>query len=293
MKLDKFKFTIITVTLVLCTGILGYYGYLHISRRIAYNKLAEEVTSSIKQFPGTVGVYIKDLRTGATIKFNENKLLPSASLVKIPIMAAVFQAINDGNLSLDKEIVLRKKHKVGGSGKLRRYRSGRKFTVKKLVELMITESDNTATNMLTDLLGFSYINHLFQNKLNLESTNLERSIMDLKARRKGRENYTTAKEIGELLEKIYHGKIINKETSFKMLNILLRQKSKDRIPRLLPKGLPIAHKTGFMRDTCHDAGIIFTSKGDFVVCVLTDNVKSIRLAKILIGDIAYKTYQYY
>ncbi len=77
-----------------------------------------------------------------------------------------------------------------------------------------------------------------------------------------------------------------------MLTILMRQKIGDRITRYLPEEIVVAHKTGLMRDNCHDAGIVFTNNGDFIIVVLTEKV-NLRLAKNVIGRIAYKTYSIY
>ena len=290
---DRFRIIVITVTAFICIGVVGYFGYLHADRRMAYSRLEKEVAGIAGEFPGDVGICIKDLRTGAEIRYNDEELFPSASIVKIPIMAAVFHAVDEGKVSLEDEIKLKWTHKCGGSGRLKNHRSGGRYSVKRLLELMVTESDNTATNMLTEMLGYDYLNELLEEKLGMSCTRMNRPIMDLRARRRGVENYTSASEIAGLLEDIYHGRVIDREQSFRMLDILLRVKSKDRIPRLLPESLPVAHKTGFMRGTCHDAGIIFTAKGDFVVCVLTSDVKSIKMAKTFIGDIAYRAYQYY
>ena len=126
----------------------------------------------------------------------------------------------------------------------------------------------------------------------LKITNMDRSIMDLRARRKGIENYTTAREMGELLDKIYTGELVSKRASGEMLAILRNQQIADRIPKYLPKELVIAHKTGLMRNSCHDAGIVFTQNGDFIVVVLTEKIRA-KTAKKLIAGIAYKAYSVY
>jgi beta-lactamase class A len=304
MNLKKFIHIILIFSIFLLTSIVVKYLYsayenkkneekIRLQRKITYEQLYEDIMPIIKKFNGEVGIFIKDLKTGVEIKYNENKPFPSASLVKLPLMVAVFYAVNDGNITFDTKLKLLKKYKCPGSGILKRYTSGKSFTLRQLIELMITESDNTATNMITEQLGLNYIDWLFKNKLGLKITNFSRNIMDLKKRSMGIENYTTASEMVHLLEKIYNGEIISKETSNEMLTILKKQKINDRIPRYLPTNLTIAHKTGLMHDTCHDTGIIFTPKGDFIICILTAEIKNITIAKKFIGNIASKTYQYY
>lgn len=257
-----------------------------------WNSLADDVETKIRRFPGVAGIVIKDLRSGLTIKYNEDKLFPSASLVKIPVMAAVFQREKEGKLSLSQRLTLKSNLKQYGSGRLKYCPSGSSFSIKQLLELMITESDNTATNLLTNQLGFEYLNQTFSD-LGLSNTNMIRSIMDLHTRDLGIENYTTADEMAFLLEKIYQKSLVSEEASERMLTILSRQKINDRLSRGLPKGWVVAHKTGLMRSVCHDVGIVYHSQGDFIVCVLTDKINSYPRAKKFISDIAKITFQYY
>ncbi|OGS20772.1 MAG: hypothetical protein A3J83_01680 [Elusimicrobia bacterium RIFOXYA2_FULL_40_6] len=268
--------------------------YTYIQKKIVYNDLNKEVMENVYSFPGEVGLYIKDLKTGVVITYNENKPFASASLVKLPIMAATYQAIEDGNITLQEQLTLTRSLKAAGSGTLKMCRRGTKFCVSELLYHMITESDNTATNMISNKLGYGYINWVFKNKLNMEVTRMDRGIMDLRMRKYGVENYTTAREMGDILEKIYNKQLISERASDEMLTILSQQKHKDRIRRFLPKNLNVANKTGLLRDICHDAGIVFTDKGDFIVCVLTSDFgPSYRVAKNLIGEVAYKTYRCY
>lgn len=288
------RYLFVFITLLILSGIIGVQkmnsSKIYLAEKTQLQeKLQKEIIKSIKTFDGEVSVYIKDLKGDIEFCYNDEKLFPSASLVKLLIMASVFKAANDGVLNLNDEMTLLPKHKISGSGKLKNMRTGKKFTIEKLVYYMITESDNTATNMLTDRLGFTYINWVIK-QLGLKNTNFDRLIMDLKARDYYHiENYTTARDIGIFLTELYYGKIINKEASDKMIEILCQQKINDRIPRFLSKDYTIAHKTGYMKTLCHDAGIVFSSKGDFIICVLTSDFRNIKVAKKFIGNLAYKT----
>lgn len=290
------KSSIIVLLLVLVTGVcfaitnLFDFQKEYLYRKSLQDKLAKEISEYVKNFPGEVGIYIKDLKTGIVVSYNADKLFASASLVKIPIMVSVYKAINDGIIKSDEKLIMKRKYRVRGCGNTKYSRSGHKFSVEELVKRMIDESDNTATNILSDRLGFNYINWSFK-QFGLNKTNFDRSIMDLHARDyNGIENYTTAREMGTLLEKIYFNRLINEEISKKMLITLCQQKINDRIPKYLPKNFIIAHKTGLMRDVCHDAGIVFTEKTDFIICVLTSDFSSYKLAKRFIGNLAYTTF---
>ena len=258
-------------------------------RKINYRELMAELQARAEKFPGEAAIVIKDIQTQQEIGINVARLFPSASLVKVPIMAAVYQAQEEGKLRLEDHIILKKKHKVRDCSRLYNMRPGRKVVIRDIIERMITESDNTATNMLVDALGFGYLNQKFI-EFGLKQTDLRRGVMDLKWRKAGIENYTTAADMALLLEKIYNGELVSHAASAEMLEVLKRQKVNDRIPRLLPDGLVIAHKTGLLNDTVSDVGIVFTKEGDFIICVLTADIKSFLSAKKFIGSVAACAY---
>jgi beta-lactamase class A len=133
------------------------------------------------RFRGVISYYIEDLQTGRTIAWNENQPLPAASVIKLPIAVSVFEQELAGKIQLDAEVELKPTDKADGSGVLKRARSGTKLTVGNLVELMLQRSDNTATNILTDLLGLEEINGSCQRQ-GLTATCMPRYIMDLAAR---------------------------------------------------------------------------------------------------------------
>lgn len=262
-------------------------------RNLAWQALDKKVTDEVNNFHAEVGVIIKDLNQGWQIIHRQNKLFPAASLVKIPIMFSCFYAAENGKISLEGKVPLNDTYKVPGSGWLKNIRGEAEFSVAQLIDLMITESDNTAANMLIDLLGLDYLNKSFK-KFGLRNSNLSRKMMDFSDRRDGIENYTTARDISYILEKIYRGELINQKISKQCLELLERQKMRDRIPARLPSDTIIAHKTGLERGICHDAGIVFTPNGDFLICVLVKHKhKTARPAKKFIARIAFLAYNYY
>ncbi|MDP2830873.1 MAG: serine hydrolase, partial [Candidatus Omnitrophota bacterium] len=226
------------------------------------------------------------------ISYNKDRLFPSASLAKVPIMAACFLAAKEGRIKLDRQVVLRNSDKFSGSGILKDIRPGVTFTVEELIGLMVEDSDNTATNMLTSMVGIDYLNSVF-NSLGLKNTNLSRRIADFNLRDRGIENYTTAEDIALLLERIYRRRLISRDLSEKCLRVLKLQRVNDRIPKYLPVDVTVAHKTGLERSVCHDAGIVFSCKGDFLICVLTKHANPNAVAsKNFIARAALYTYVY-
>jgi len=291
----------------LCSAIIGYFSChyyrnfqeaqrqktLFQHRRVAWKDLKQTVENEISRFKGEVGIVIKDLGMNWEISFNKDKLFPSASLAKIPIMAACFLAGQEGRLKLDYNITLKSRDKLTGSGMLAYTQIGTTFSIEELIGLMIYDSDNTATNLLTNALGIDYLNNSFK-AFGLKSTALSRKVADYKARDRGIENYTTAQDMSLILEKIYDKTLVNRELSEKCLKLMKLTRMNDRISAYLPAEAMIVHKTGLERGVCHDVGIVFTPKGDFLICVLTKHSETTsKAAKELIAKAAFYTYQYF
>jgi beta-lactamase class A len=254
-----------------------------------WRELDARIRFQMQHFPGVSAVFVKDLKSGQTIEYNADKLFASASLIKLPIMAAVYEAQTKGQVTLDEVLPLQRRLKAPGSGHLKFQRNGTPLTVRQLIYKMITESDNTATNMLTDLLGMGYYNSEFM-RLGLLHTNFSRMIMDLRKRDRGIENYTTARDMAKVLEMLYNGELTGSD---EMIAVLKDQKVNDRIPVAMPVGWQVGHKTGLLRNTVHDVGIVFAPTSDYILCVLTSNVRNIRRAKGFIAEIAHQTAVYY
>lgn len=262
-------------------------------RKAAWAQLEGKLQNKVRNFKGTVGLVVEDLDTEWEISFNKDTLIPSASLVKVPIMVACFYAAEDKRINLNDEVRIKPSEIVAGSKETGNKASGSVFTIEGLFRPMITESDNTAANVLIDLLGFDALNGYFK-KMGLKNTNIARKMLDFEKRKEGEENYTTAQDMAYLLEALYHETILNKYVSRKCLELLGEQKINDRIPKKLPKGIFIAHKTGLEKYVCHDVGIVFTDKGNFLICILTKhNDIFSKPAKKFISDATLLTYNYY
>ena len=255
----------------------------------AWMELNKSIQFQVSHFPGTAGIYIKDLKTGWTIQYNGGNLFPSASLVKLPVMATLYQAQVKGQVSLDQSLPILRNLKASGSGRLKFQRAGTRVTIRQLIYKMITESDNTATNVLTNIFGLDYYNAQFM-AMGLSRTNFSRTIMDLRKRDRGIENYTTPEDMAKILEKIYGGELTGSE---EMVEILKSQKVNDRLPLGIPPEWQIGHKTGLMRSTCHDVGIVYAPTGDYIICALTKDIHSYRRAKNFISEISHLAADYY
>ena len=164
MKKIRFKKISLIYLLLILVFVSAYFLYDAHIQEYRWGKLHSAIEEELKDFRIEASVIIKDLKKERMINIDPDELIPSASLVKIPIMLACFDAARNGGINLTDQIVLEKRHKVDGSGNLKKLQAGEIFSVQTLIELMITESDNTATNMLIELLGFDYLNTKFHIK---------------------------------------------------------------------------------------------------------------------------------
>lgn len=260
----------------------------------AFKILEEKITAELQSLDTDASIFIKDLNHPEfKINFNAQKKIPAASIIKIPIAAVIFKAISEGKLSLYQNINIYRKDIAGGSGTIKsEINLPVTYTLEKLLEIMLTYSDNTATNKIISLLGFDYFNKSFQ-ELHLKHTSLNRKMMDFYSRKRGIENYTSCADISLLLEQIYRGELIDKQTSAILLSFLKKQTVHDRLTRYTPKGIKIAHKTGLEKGVIHDGGIAFSPKGDYIICVLTENAQSHIKTKKFIAKLSLLTYNFY
>lgn len=276
----------------------GFFLAGVISSRVEASRFVAQLDNEVaivnSSFSGESAVIIKDLQDQKIIvSTNAGQQYAAASMIKLPLMAVIFKAVDEGKLSLNQEFVFRRADIAGGSGLIKGMRLPVSLNLKKIMECMITESDNTASNKIINTLGFDYINKEFKS-LGLTGTILRRRMMDFSGRKRGVENYTTASDLLFLLDKIYNKELINHGASEIMLSFLKRQKINDRLPLYLPKDCVCAHKTGLERGVVHDAGIVFSNHGNYIICVLTKDVKDYKTAKKYIARLslcAFDTYQ--
>lgn len=254
--------------------------------------MTAELGYSAERFPGRISVYLKELSTGREWTHDPDRLVPSASLIKIPLTAAVLKKIQEGGLSLDTQLVLTKKNRMSGSGTLKWQQSGSRLSVMELLFHLITESDNTAMKMLVTTLGMGYFQKAF-NDLGLLVTNINEEGLKLSSRPVPKENYTSAREMAELLEQAYKGTLVSKASSEILLELMKNLKHRERLAKTLPRGWQIAHKTGLLRRACHDAGIIYSPNGDYVLVVMTWKGPDYRSSKNYISKIGKITYRHF
>jgi|SRR5690554_1651647 len=248
-----------------------------------------KIEREIADVPGKIGVYYKNLDTGTSWGINEQESFIAASVIKLPILAVVFQEIHRGKIRRDDVLKLTTADKVPSCGALNLMHSGLDVTIKDLCNLMITISDNTATNMLIKTLGIEKLNAGFA-ELGLKHTQLNRLLFDQVEKKKGKENHFAPVEIGMLLERIYQRTLISEDLSREMEEILRLQQINSKMPHLLPSNIVVAHKTGEDNGITHDVGIVF-GDNPYILCFASNNTDVV-LAEAAIRKIALLCYKH-
>ncbi len=230
-------------------------------------KLMERLRQIDQRFDGVMGVAIVDLAAGRTLTLNGDLVTAQASLIKVPILAAAFQKIESGALSLEQKVELTDKDKAGGSGSLdaRLGPEPLALTVEELLTLMIRDSDNTATNKIIALVGMDSVNQLMA-QLGLRATRLRRVMMDSAAAKRNDENTSTPVEMARLFEFIYRERLISRNASRRMIEILKLVQADFRAA--LPRGVISASKPGAVPGVRTEAGIVFVEGRPYILSVM-------------------------
>jgi beta-lactamase class A len=253
----------------------------------------QAIATRVHAFAGIMGVFAQDLETGETVAVDADRRFPTASAIKTAVMVEVMHQVSAGKLRRDQLVTLTDAVKVGGSGVLRQLRAGSEWSVADLLSLMITISDNTATNMLVGLVGTQAVDDRMVS-YGLRQTRLYRptfrgghpDVYPEEEKEYGLGS-TTPREMARLMELIARGQAVSPEISKQMVAVLAKQQDDDMIPRRLPADAEVAHKTGMDEEKLPDAsgltglvhadaGIVTTPKGRYVVAILARRGKDMR-----------------
>ncbi|WP_026678628.1 serine hydrolase [Fictibacillus gelatini] len=209
------------------------------------------------------------------ISINGDDPFPSASLIKIPIMMEAFRQAQIGMLDLDETYRVPSEAPVGGMGVIQHLRPEIELSIHDLITLMIIVSDNTATNLLIDLVGMEAVNKL-SSDLGCNQTLLARKMMDVTAQKNGKDNWTSAYDIVKFLKEIDQGKLLTSKQRTNALKTLRQQQFHSKLPALISESFSeetyVAHKTGELPGTEHDAGIIQANGKRAYIAVLTTDL---------------------
>ena len=257
---------------------------------IIKNEVENKISNIFTGVKGNYSVVFKDLNENDSLSINNSKM-PSASTIKIYVMIEAYNQVNQGKISLRDTVTLNDSMIVGGSGVLQYEPVGTEVTIEELINLMMVESDNVAANILIDKLGMTNINTTIKS-LGCVDTELNRKMMDIEALNKGIENYTSVNDLSLVLEKLYKNQCIESQYDKLMLDTMKQHQLKSKIPNELPEGVVVAHKSGELGGIENDAGIIYTDKGAYVLCILTNNGTSSEQV-MAISDVSREIYDKY
>ena len=244
---------------------------------------------------GLLGVGFKDLLTGEEIYLNGDTAFPTASVFKIFVLCELFRREQEGTFSFDEQHTLLNCEKSIGSGILEQAEEGTVYSMMDYAMLMMSISDNTASDYLFGVAGRENIRKHIIEPLNLSNTKIDlncaqlltsnydvsieeyRRIVDMENGRFHRRNVpfflcqteqnnqSSPRDMVKLLSLMYEGNLLGADSDRRMIDIMLQCQTNARIPAKLPEGTPVAHKTGSIDHLTNDCGIVYTANGDYVL----------------------------
>lgn len=243
-------------------------------------KLEMRIEKELVSYDGTMGFYARDFK-GNTVAINEEEKFETASTIKSFILLELFEQIRQGRLGLHEKIAYEEKHRVDGSGVLHNMDSCFSMSIFNFATLMIIISDNTATNVMIDLLGKDEINATIR-RYGFKDTELHNRI--------DWERYdvlgtTTPKDYGEFFYRLYRNELVDETSCRTMIEIFKKQHYNSMITRYFPQyylsgddciadaaeQIEVACKSGSMNNCRNDGGIVFTPVGDYVISMFHKN----------------------
>ena len=238
--------------------------------------LKKAITNIVKKYHGIFGIYVQ-CDDGTEVKINTSEVFQSASLIKLFILLAIQDE------DLDNMVEIKDSDRVGGGGVLDKLHLS-SLSVRDLAMLMITLSDNMATNILINYLGMDRVNETIK-KYGFKKTILQRKMLDIKAMERNMDNYTTPEDVMNVLKILYEKPIF--------LNMLLEQQLNCKLSLYISENenYKFAHKTGELTNVEHDAGRLYYKNRTIDVVVMTkglkDNMDGIKLQNE-IGELLQK-----
>ena len=243
--------------------------------------LDDQIKTTVAPFKGKVSLFAKNLDTGETYSFNGDERVRTASTIKIAVMIEAFARVAEGKAKWTDEVVLTKEKKVSGSGILAELSDNLHLTLRDAVNLMMMLSDNTATNLVLDVLTTDAVNARMES-LGFKQIKIMRKVGSGGESQAGKDpenkkfglGVATPREMVQVLEKLDRGEIINKETSQQMIDLMKREQARYAIGRDL-WDLPMASKYGALDRLRSALGILYTKKGRIAMSISCDDMPEI------------------
>jgi beta-lactamase class A len=255
-------------------------------------KLEDTIKDVDRRLDGYIGVAILDLTSGETIFYHADDVFPTASSIKVAVLAELYRQAEKGTLKLQDTYTVRAEDDVPDSRIFNGLTPGlTKLTLRDVAQMVVAVSDNAATNVLIDRVGMPNVNSFLQT-LSLTKTKLQRKMMDIQAAKEGRENLATPREFMMLMEAIYRGRVLNKQSTDDLLKLLTTQKGSP-FQRALGEDVKIADKDGELDAVRCDVGVIYATNRPFVLSVMTTYLKDNHEGEEAIEEITQAAYHYF
>jgi beta-lactamase class A len=261
--------------------------------------LAEKLQELLKGFKGEAGIYVRHLRSGKTVAINADTIFPTASMIKIPITIGVFDKIERGELKYDSILTYFDSLVYEGVDILGSFKNGEKISLSKVLMLMITTSDNTASLWSQHIAGTGTAinrwledNGLVYTRVNSRTPGREQN------RSKYGWGQTTPREMAELLVKIREGKVISARASERIYRNLIRIYWDRESLSQIPPYVQAASKTGALDQSKSEVILVNAPHGDYVFCVITKNQEDQRWVRdnagyVLLRNVSKTLWNYF
>lgn len=237
------------------------------TEELVWTGLRRRLEEQVAGFPGAAGVALLDLRGSGRVAVNADDVFPTASTIKIAILAHLVERAEQGAVDLSRRVVVEPAQHVPGSGVLVAFDDPVELTVRDVAGLMIDVSDNTATNLCIEWATMDGVKGMLR-RLGLTRTLLRRPMQDTAAIARGDENVSTPAELVELLRRLEAADGVSAEVAAETLRILRKPKRGYFQPGL-PEGLSMANKTGGMGRVRNEAAIVDLPHRPYVLCVMS------------------------
>lgn len=256
-------------------------AFAQTNQEVKQTALDQRVRAEISQFKGKVSLFAKNLDTGMVYGLGGDDRVPTASTIKIAIMVEAFARVAEGKAKWTDELILTKEKKVGGSGILPEFADGLHLTFRDGVMLMMTLSDNTATNLVIDVLTADAVNARMES-LGLKETRLMRRVFgggeSIEGKKEENKRFglgrTTPHEMVTLLEKLERGEVISPAASKEMLELMKREQGTNGIWREQWR-VPKATKSGALDALRSNLGIIYHPRGRIALAITCNEIPEV------------------
>jgi beta-lactamase class A len=229
---------------------------------------------TVEGYGGVVGVAVRDLGSGRTVSIRGDEPFPAASLIKVHVLVTLMEEVHAGRVRFEEPITMIDRDRVGGTGVLRQMGSGHRVSVEEAARLMITVSDNVATNLLLDKLDIRTVwaameaRGLPRSKIHSKTFRRETSVAMDSSVKYGL-GVTTPDETMRLFTLLHEGRAVSPALDSVALAILRGTEDGSMLRRWLPDGTPVAHKSGAIDRARNDCGILYGPAAPVAVCVMT------------------------